>query len=398
MIHVVGGVYLERCLEPNWNEVYGSAGRAAVALASVSDCVILHTRMHEDLKRQFGAVAESHEFKWEAAPSEQIIGFAYTHCLSTPFITPRAIKQEVPLEVAAEVILRFGMMESTAIVHGNRVVYDPQAAESPQPFHRNASTAAHLAVVVNGYELKCLTGTADLRVGARQLLEEGAEVVVVKMASRGCLVIQAAQEQAVPAYRSDFVWSIGSGDVFAAAFAHFWGEMELDPAVAADLASRSTACYCNTMSLPLRPASQLMEESLAPLPQPTGLRKVYLAGPFFNLTQRWLVEEARSQLLAQHLAVFSPLHDIGPGPAEIVAEADLEGLKGCDRVLALVDGGDVGTIFEVGYANALKIPVVAFSQNTPNEDLKMLSGTGCVIVEDFVTAIYRTSWISGSPQ
>jgi len=398
MIQVVGGVYLERCLEPNWNEVYGSAGRAAAALAAVSDKVVLYTRMHEDLKRQFKAVADSHNFSWQAEPSEQIIGFAYTHCLSTPFITPRFIHREAELEVTGEVVLRFGMMESSAIVHGNRVVYDPQDAESPEPFHQNGSTAEHLAVVVNGYELKCLTGVEDPETGGRQLLAEGAEVVVVKQASRGCVVVLKDRAQSVPSYRTGFVWSIGSGDIFAAAFAHYWGEHDMDPTEAADLASRSTAVFCDTMSRSLLSLEELRLRSLEPLPRPEGRRKVYLAGPFFNLSQRWLIEEARSQLLAQHLKVFSPLHEIGPGPAEIVAKADLQGLENCDRVLALVDGGDVGTIFEVGYAKAHGIPVVAFSQNMPEEDLKMLEGTDCIIVKDFVTAIYETSWLAGTPE
>lgn len=398
MIEVVGGVYLERCLEPAWNELYGSAGRAAAALASVSDKVRLHTLMHRDLARQFKAVAESFGFDWEAKSSEQIIGFAYTHCLSTPFITPREIRQEPELSVEGDVVLRFGMIESSAVVHGNRVVYDPQAAEAPKPFLENGSTAKHLAVVVNGYELRCLTGKEDPEKGARKLLADGAEVVIVKQASRGCLVVRNDQVQTVPAYRTGFVWSIGSGDIFAAAFSHYWGELNMDPVEAADLASRSTALFCGNRSHSLLPKEELRQMELEALPLPGGRRRVYLASPFFNLTQRWLVEEARSQLLAQGLEVFSPLHEIGPGPAEVVAKADLKGLKDCDRLLALVDGGDVGTIFEVGYATANEIPVVAFSQNTPTEDLKMLSGTDCLIVDDFVTAIYMTSWLAGKPE
>jgi len=397
MIQVAGGVYLERCLEPTWNEMYGSAGRAAAALGSVSEKVLLHTRLHKSLERQFEAVAGSYGFEYRNEPSDQIIGFAYTHCLSTPFITPRDIHQEPALQVSGDIVLRFGMMESNVIVHGERVVYDPQAAESPEHFNANGSTAKHLAVVVNGYELKCLTGLDDPKAGAEQLLATGAEIVVVKMASRGCLVLQAGQESMVPAYQTEFVWSIGSGDVFAAAFTYFWAEKGMSPAEAADLASRSAARYCNTMSMPLLSAERLREEPLSPLPPLVGRRKVYLAGPFFNLTQRWLVEEARSQLLAQGLEVFSPLHEIGPGPAEVVAKADLQGLDDCDRILALVDGGDVGTIFEVGYAIANNIQVVAFSQNMPEEDLKMLSGTDCLIVKDFVTAIYKTSWLPGGP-
>ncbi|MDO8473396.1 MAG: PfkB family carbohydrate kinase [Dehalococcoidia bacterium] len=298
--------------------------------------------------------------------------------------------------VEGPVILRFGMMEGTAKVKGDRVVYDPQSALDPRPFKENGSSAARLAFLVNGYELEKMTGTQDYTIGAELLLREGADIVVVKRGSLGCLVVMADGTAHVPAYKSDFVWGIGSGDVFAAAFAHFWAEKGISPDKAADLSSRATALYCGSMSLSLPSQNDLQSSHLHPIGSLTGRRRVYLAGPFFNLTQRWLVEEARNHLLAQGMDVFSPLHDIGSGPAETVVSADLEGLHGCDRVLALVDGGDVGTIFEIGYARAKHIPVVAFAQNTSEGDLKMLSGSGCIIVNDFVTAIYHTSWIEGA--
>jgi nucleoside 2-deoxyribosyltransferase len=288
------------------------------------------------------------------------------------------------------------MMEGAAIVRGNRVVYDPQSASDPRPFKENGSSATRLAVLVNSYELEIMTGTQDPAVGADLLIREGAEIVVVKQGSLGCLVATGNGTTRVPAYRSDFVWSIGSGDVFAAAFANLWAEKEFSPVQAADLASRATALYCGSMSLPLPSQTDLQSSQLHPIGPLTGRRRVYLAGPFFNLTQRWLVEEARNHLMAQKMEVFSPLHDIGPGPAEIVVPADLEALQGCDRVLALVDGCDAGTIFEIGYARARQIPVVAFAQNTSDGDLKMLTGSGCIIANDFVTAIYHTSWIDGA--
>lgn len=395
MISIAGGVYLERCLEPFWNQLYGSGGRAAAVLGAASNEVTLYTYLHPKLERQFVSLAQSYGFVCKPSPCEADIGFDYIHCLSTPHVTPRVISQEAPIYVEAPVILRYGMLEGTAVVKGERVVYDPQSAFDPRPFGENGSSADSLAVLVNGYELDIMTGKKDPETGARQLIAEGAEVVVVKRGSLGCLIVTKSATLGVPAYRSDFVWSIGSGDVFAAVFAHYWAEKREAPEIAADLASKATAAYCGSMSLPLRSREEMNSLDLCPIGPLAGDRRVYLAGPFFNLTQKWMVEEARSHLLAQGMDVFSPFHDIGPGPAEMVAPADLKGLDGCDRMLALVDGGDVGTIFEIGYARAKGIPVVAFAQKTAEEDLKMLSGSGCAIIQDFVTAIYHTSWMEG---
>lgn len=45
MTTIVGGVYVERCIEPPWNEVFGSAGRAAMALSdAVPDLRLLAFR------------------------------------------------------------------------------------------------------------------------------------------------------------------------------------------------------------------------------------------------------------------------------------------------------------------------------------------------------------------
>ena len=80
------------------------------------------------------------------------------------------------------------------------------------------------------------------------------------------------------------------------------------------------------------------------------------------------------------------------GPASEVAAKDLEGLDSCSAVLAVLNGGDAGTIFEVGYAVAKEIPVVALAQNVRPEDLKMPDGAGCRIAEDLVSAIYHVVW------
>ncbi len=168
-------------------------------------------------------------------------------------------------------------------------------------------------------------------------------------------------------------------------------------AESADLASRATAYYCETRGFP-------DEEQLAaygPRPvQPSSrylagyLPTVYLAGPFFNLAQVWLVDQARNDLRAVGLRVFSPYHDVGVGVAEDVVAADLKGIDESDIVFAIVDGMDPGTVFEVGYARAKGKPVVVYCETPSGENHKMLEGTDCLIVADYVTAVFRTVWIA----
>jgi nucleoside 2-deoxyribosyltransferase len=61
-------------------------------------------------------------------------------------------------------------------------------------------------------------------------------------------------------------------------------------------------------------------------------------------------------------------------------------------VFAILNGLDAGTIFEVGYAVKKGIPVVCLAQNVGAENLKMVEGTSCEVVDDFVSALYRTVW------
>jgi nucleoside 2-deoxyribosyltransferase len=89
---------------------------------------------------------------------------------------------------------------------------------------------------------------------------------------------------------------------------------------------------------------------------------------------------------------FSPFHEIGIGDAAAIATADLEALRNATAVLAIISGGDPGTLFEVGFAVSLGIPVVAISQNGRPADDTMLVGTGCLVTSDFTTGIYAAAW------
>jgi nucleoside 2-deoxyribosyltransferase len=117
-----------------------------------------------------------------------------------------------------------------------------------------------------------------------------------------------------------------------------------------------------------------------------------LAGPFFTLAQLWLIEQVRDALMKFGLQVFSPYHDVGHGSADDVVGLDLDAIRGCDLLFAIGDGLDSGTLYEIGYARALDKPVVLYCENESQDSQKMMLGSGCTLVSDYVSAIYKTIW------
>lgn len=388
-IAVIGGFYREISLRPDQDVWFGSGGRAALALSKTGQ-VCLHTYVSQPAQAHAFALAEGY-FQLLPHDAPHPITFSYAHGLAIPNISPRLISHCPSIEVKAEIALQFGMLEGHARVDAEVLVYDPQAPGNPLPFSKTGSSARRLAIVANADEVKGWTGQSDSAAGGAQLLhQEKAEVVIVKASSVGAYVVDKSGVCQVPAYWTAGVFPIGSGDFFAASFTKFWAVDGLSPNEAADLASRATAMYvgwrCEQIPNPVDLRTHISKiTSCVP-------GRIYLAGPFFTLAQRWLVEEARRELTTAQTSVFSPFHEIGEGSAEVVGPADVAGLEGCDRMFAILDGLDAGTIFEVGYAVKKGIPVFVYSENVSAEDLKMIVGTGCFHVSDFASAIYRTIW------
>ena len=272
-------------------------------------------------------------------PGEQFIGFDYLHCLADPVITPHrtVIRTQETFHVDAKVAILFGMMECAPTVDAEICVYDPQSPVNPQGFRNTGSKAKHLAFTANAGEIKVLTGKG-LNEGAQDLLKsEGAEIVLAKCGLDGVLVFDSTgQIGAVPSYKTNNVFTIGSGDVFVAAFALAWGIHGEDPIQAADYASKAAAQYVETSALPIQSFEAAKRTPREPVVLAGG--HIYLAGPFRELGQRVIVNEVRKLLGILGMTVFSPVHDIGHGPAENVVKQDLEALNNCDAVLAILNG------------------------------------------------------------
>jgi hypothetical protein len=290
------------------------------------------------------------------------------------------------------------MLEGDAVVHAERAVYDPQNAQTSSHFGANGSTARELALILNRHEAELLTGrrsasTHDL---ANALLDRSAATtVVVKEGPLGALVHDGTATHTVPAYKSKRVWKIGSGDAFVAHFAYRWLHEARTAVESADMASKATSFYCETMGFP----SLSTMNSWSPPHVPRSKRddsaelpRVYLAGPFFTLAQLWMIEQARASLRNMGLNVFSPYHNVGHGSAVDVVGVDLAAIDEADAVFAICDGMDPGTVYEIGYARAKGKTVILYCENESVERKKMMEGSACLLLDDFVSAVYATTW------
>lgn len=398
---VAGGYYREVCVIPEHDDVFGSGGRAALALALGDVEVDWHYYCPPDKMDTAEISLAATKLRHHAVPCTDIVSFTYFHPLSKPVYSPASPAQHDKISVTGQSILRFGFMEGTAEVHGENVVFDPQSPNEPERFSDNGSTADNLAIVLNAREVQAL-GKSDNEAAAVQTIrkEDGADIVLVKAGAKGCRVyVDGALTGTVPPYRTDRVYKVGSGDVFSAAFAYHWAEKGLSPIEAADAASRCVARYCNRRF----PSVVLDQETstLLPVRMNRERAKIYVAGPFFTMAELWLVEETCFALNELGVDFFSPYHEAGIIREHTMEEirktvdADLKGLDDCTAVFAIIDGCDPGTIFEVGYAVRKGIPVVALSQNPKQGDQTMIKGSDrCVLSDDFASAVYQCVWES----
>jgi hypothetical protein len=393
VITVVGGVYGERCSLPAWDFVYGSGGRAAACI-STRTTTQLFTLLSNELKPDFEQILQAYDIHLRPTAHEYTVNFDYLHPLSSPYILKSGNKPEagvLPI-VRENNILLFGMVDYIATVHGKRVVYDPQGGEKVLLFSETGSTASELIYVLNDSELVRAAGETDLAIAADILLRgENAFAVIVKMGPLGAKIFSSEGESFdIPAYRSRRVFKIGSGDVFSAAFAYYWMEGQQSPQSAADLASRSVAAYAETREPYIAPAAEQDRNLIAVRQSAPG--QIYLAAPFFSLEQLWLVEETRVILEALGATVFSPLHVVGFGRPKEIAPKDLSGLDSSVSVLAIMNGSDAGTVFEIGYAVAKRKKISIYADRNLTSDLTMVIGTDCSVFADYCSAVYTAIW------
>ena len=393
---VVGGTYREICREPAIDYLFGSGLRAAFAISRgckelefVSIVDVAEKKEVEALARSFGFTAKLQERIYP-------IQFHYEVPISSPRIIPSnpVIIAPEKFVCSGKAMLVFGILEATSDIHAERLVLDPQG---PRPLTEQMTWVAnHVAIVGNKSEIQRMSaGNADLSIeqhaeNVRKKFK--ADTVVVKCGALGAVVVDSSGVSHIGVFPTSKVNPLGSGDVFSAVFAYYWAERGTSASEAAKLASKATSAWVSK-----EPFQVINKEGNVVSPDSSNeiyaeSVSVYIAAPFFTVAERWLVELCRTALKDLGAKVFSPLHDVGWGPPEFVAPADLVGLKQADSVLALLDGLDSGTMYESGYATAQGIPVVGLTSDKRSVDLTMIVGNGARIHEELSSAVYDAIW------
>lgn len=405
-IQVIGGTYKEYCAWPLHDTMQGSAGRAALCLSQLDPTlnIRLHARIAPvDVSHLEELFAFNTNCTFKVYNCKETTRFDYFHPLAEPKITPKIDTDVLPkfdfTEETFGTSIIFGMIEATPSVNCKVAVYDPQNTYKPILFSETGSTADHLTYVTNRNELSLFfkqkhNQTDSVEKMAKWLLDtENAQAIVVKCGQAGLYVTSADEDGWISPFKTKKVFPIGSGDSFVAAFAYYWTIVKQTLKEAARKASVAAAYYVSNKTMNNENGLKIFEKTVEPIVAGTEQKSVYLAGPFFTLSELWMVNEAKYYLESFGMQVFSPYHAIGIGTAEEVVQKDIDAIMECDVMYALFDGTDPGTLFEIGYARSLNKPVVVFAENPKSEELKMYDGSGCRIFDDFASSIYHTAWL-----
>lgn len=387
---VVGGYYRERCFEPTWDDWYGSGFRAAAALSGRKAALSFHSYCSRGERATLEYRCRAYGISPFLIESTQGVEFSYTHWLDKPRILPATPSPEDLHEVNGANVLCYGFYEGGSTIKAQRCVFDPQNRK----LSRYNIDARELIVSCN-YAEAC--SISEIENGTPEVVAEavaratGATAVLVKGAWTGLWAWTPERCEHIPSIPTAYVHKIGSGDVFSAEFAYAWMVEGADIIEGARSAVAQTAFYCDNASIP-NPLGAVASR-IPPQPiEPEAEYDIYIAGPFFDIGQMYLINEFRRIFRDEGFRVFSPYHEVGWGAAEKVAHADIAGLDRSRCVTACLGTGDVGTVFEVGHARSRKCPVIVYAPRIGQNDETMLVGTGCEIVRDFTTAVYRTIW------
>ncbi len=215
------------------------------------------------------------------------------------------------------------MQEGEAIVEGARVVYDPQS-RIPKVFSANGSKAAELALILSPQELVMLvdpnaTNIDDATVNQAlvELFQSPVSSPTVLLLKDGyggiTLYLSEDTQHRVVTYAAESFFKIGSGDVLAAAFTHFWAEKKLAAREAADLAARCVAFYVDGARLPLPTGTSELPVTHAGA-EPKAIRILNSPGVAMGTlllhTEAWLGRFGKKAVMAEFEKPFDKGKDL----------------------------------------------------------------------------------------
>ena len=394
---IVGGIYRETCFDPRTDNLFGSGLRAAMGISQGCEDLTLVSLGEPGMEKKISPISMNYGFHTDIGERTGEIRFIYETPVSSPRVygLPEAFVTIPTIDVSATNVLAFAMVEAKVNVKAVYLVVDPQGLSKIEG--RIKWVSDHLAIVANKREIiRLLELNEELEpdlLAEKAREKYNAEVVVVKCGALGAVVSHLGKIYHIESYHTSRVNPIGSGDVFSSVFAYYWAELRTEPDNAAMNASKATAEWVSNGPLKVIGRKKTVTAPNAVEPVFGKESRVYLAAPFFDVPERWLVDLCRNALSDLGATVFSPLHDVGRGSSKAVVFRDLEGLNRSNSILALLNVMDPGTLFEVGYASALKKNTIVYVENKDSDDLTMIRNDYAHIHDDLASAIYDAIWL-----
>jgi len=394
MINIIGGTYREIDYDEITAEIFGSGFRGTKFLLE-NECEVTFKSVGNEESLVF--LRENQKvyknLKFDLVTYNDLITFKYSFPLDNPNIFPNILKiyKVNSINVNAENIIAFGMLEADYIISGNRVVYDPQTSIKPNKFS-DFGNANELVYIVNRNEAISIAESENIDdIKDYFLHKEKATAFIIKDGPFGAILYIEDREIKVPSYITNNVYKIGSGDIFTASFGYYWMHKNFTIEESAQNASKSTAIYCDIkayVDVTNFTNFEYEEFKFKSLEN----KQVYLASPFFAISELILVDKVRSAFLSFGINVFSPFHDVGIGNSEIIAKRDIEGINNSDIIFCLFDNYDTGTLIESGYSLSRGKKIVGYHRTCDDEKLLMLKGSDIQYYNHLTTAIYKTIW------
>jgi len=394
MINIVGGTYREIDYDEVSVELYGSGFRGVKFLLE-NKCEVHFSTLGNDETNNFLNENQKvyKEFTFELKPCKDIITFKYSFPLDNPSIFPNIlnITKENSITVKGDNIIAFGMLEADYSISGEKVVYDPQTSIKPNKFS-DFGEAKELVYIVNKNEANSIAGSDNIDLIKDYFFEkEKATAFIIKDGPFGATLYYEDKIIQIPSYITNNVFKIGSGDIFTTSFGYYWMHKKLSIEDSAKLASQSTALFCDIkayVDVTTFANFDFKEFSSTSLKD----KQIYLASPFFALSELILIDKIRNAFLSFGIKVFSPFHDVGIGNRELIAKKDLEGIDNSDIIFCLLDNYDSGTLIESGYSLAKGKKIIGYHRTCEEEKLLMLKVSDIQYYNHLTTAIYKTIW------
>ncbi|WP_059050382.1 PfkB family carbohydrate kinase [Paenibacillus senegalimassiliensis] len=252
-------------------------------------------------------------------------------------------------------------------------------------------------LLVNEEEALLLSESLEINEAIRKIEKMGPKYTIIKRGHKGCILVQGEKTIEIPAYKSNVVCTLGSGDAFGGALAATFletGDIEYSVQIANCVAANFIESFAIETLIDKAGVEKDIHYREKFIINEASPKRIYLAGPFFSKQELDWVRHVENRLENARFTILSPSRENGVINNDTsleqrynIFQSDINLLNSADIVIALLDHDDPGTCFEIGYAFQKKIPVYGYktSQKSPNNMIQF----GCVQTTDNIEELIR---------